>query len=70
MGVGWVEARSEEGEGRRLLARCRTLKSGVQGVAQLGRARGLGPRGRRFESYHPDLLFGQSLCKSPDSGGA
>lgn len=26
----------------------------VQGVAQLGRARGLGPRGRRFESCHPD----------------
>lgn len=27
---------------------------GMQGVAQLGRARGLGPRGRRFESGHPD----------------
>ena len=23
-------------------------------IAQLGSARGLGPRGRRFESYYPD----------------
>ncbi len=26
----------------------------VRGVAQLASARGLGPRGRRFESSHPD----------------
>ena len=25
-----------------------------RGVAQLASARGLGPRGRRFESFHPD----------------
>ncbi len=28
----------------------------LRGVAQLGRAPGLGPGGRRFESYHPDFL--------------
>ncbi len=26
-----------------------------RGVAQLGSAAGLGPVGRRFESYHPEL---------------
>src|SRR5437868_13063390 len=29
----------------------------VRGVAQLGRALGLGPRGRRFKSYRPDLFY-------------
>ena len=28
-----------------------------RGVAQLGRAPGLGPGGRRFESYHPDFFM-------------
>ena len=28
-----------------------------RGVAQLGSAAGLGPVGRRFESYHPDDNF-------------
>ncbi len=27
----------------------------LRGVAQLGSAAGLGPVGRRFESYHPDI---------------
>src|SRR5436190_20733309 len=27
----------------------------IRGVAQLGRALGLGPRGRRFKSYRPDF---------------
>ncbi len=39
----------------------------AQGVAQLGRARGLGPRGRRFESCHPDSA---SLLVSIFCGGA
>ena len=30
----------------------------LRNVAQLGRALGLGPRGRRFESCHSDHLFG------------
>ncbi len=34
-----------------------TLKVLVRGVAQLGRAPGLGPGGRRFESYHPDFFY-------------
>ena len=29
----------------------------LRGVAQLGRAPGLGPGGRRFESYHPDFFM-------------
>ena len=29
----------------------------VRDVAQLGSALGLGPRGRRFESCHPDHFF-------------
>ena len=33
-----------------------TLKV-LRGVAQLGRAPGLGPGGRRFESYHPDFFM-------------
>ncbi len=27
-----------------------------RGVAQLGSAAGLGPVGRRFESYHPEIM--------------
>lgn len=35
------------------------LRINVQGVAQLGRAIGLGPIGRWFESSHPDFaVFG------------
>ena len=30
-------------------------------VAQFGSASGLGPEGRRFESYHSDHLFYESL---------
>src|SRR5690349_21119863 len=33
----------------------------LRGVAQLASARGLGPRGRRFESFHPDHENGQTL---------
>ncbi len=33
----------------------------TRGVAQLGRAPGLGPGGRRFKSYHPDF---RRLCRS------
>ena len=29
----------------------------LRGVAQFGSAAGLGPVGRRFESYHPDNYF-------------
>lgn len=32
-------------------------QTGVQGVAQSGRAVRLGRKGRRFESYLPDLLI-------------
>ena len=34
----------------------RILLLAIRGVAQFGRARGLGPRGRRFKSCRPDLL--------------
>lgn len=39
---------------RASVARHAISRWGLQGVAQLGRASGLGPEGRRFESYHPD----------------
>ncbi len=31
--------------------------SKYRGVAQLASARGLGPRGRRFEPFHPDQII-------------
>ena len=42
------------------LARCR-IDYGYRGVAQFGRARGLGPRSRRFKSCHPDYCSGIGL---------
>src|SRR4029077_21000574 len=32
-----------------------------RGVAQLGSARGVGPRGRRFNSSHPDSATGSAV---------
>ena len=38
----------------------------IREVAQLGRALGLGPRGRRFESCLPDILYyGGSAGRAP-----
>ena len=43
---------------------CATILLNSQGVAQLGRACGLGPQGRRFESCHPDFLRDQALRRA------
>jgi hypothetical protein len=38
----------------------------LRGVAQLGRAPGLGPGGRRFESYHPDFFMRRQTMPMPE----
>jgi hypothetical protein len=35
----------------------RNFNTQYRGVAQAGSALGSGPRGRRFESSHPDVFF-------------
>ncbi|CUS05458.2 protein of unknown function [Candidatus Promineifilum breve] len=47
---GVVEGRVDAHPSRRYTIQC----VGDRGVAQFGRALGLGPRGRRFESGRPD----------------
>ena len=37
----------------------------IRGVAQPGSALGLGPRGRRFESYHPDHFMKKAKIYKP-----
>lgn len=45
------------------LTRSKAKIQGCRGVAQSGSASGLGPEGRRFESYRPDQLSHHGLTE-------